>query len=297
MILCDGIPIRFERWAGGELKFALPKKLNSWQDTVAYMRNTDDIILLPLVIDACLRNLGKPPAKIRIPYLPYARQDRPCADGEFDGASVMVRTLKSWPGLNWVVFDVHNPNHFEIAKMIEDGKITNVKALDLIRHSEKMHLYLKVQKPIIVAPDEGAWDRAAEVARQYNLALVRCEKTRDKKTGHPTITADWNLDLQSAHFLIVDDICDGGRTFLETARVLRTKYPLMNVVVNLYITHGIMSNPELLNGEIYRRKEIGQDCVLNHIWHTNSLGQDVTKDPTHMFMMSRNNQGRYEYVY
>jgi ribose-phosphate pyrophosphokinase len=39
-------------------------------------------------------------------------------------------------------------------------------------------------------------------------------------------------------FLIVDDICDGGRTFIELAKVLR---PLTSGQVKLYVTHGIFS--------------------------------------------------------
>jgi ribose-phosphate pyrophosphokinase len=44
--------------------------------------------------------------------------------------------------------------------------------------------------------------------------------------------------VRDHNFLIVDDICDGGRTFIELAKVLR---PLTNGSIFLYVTHGIFS--------------------------------------------------------
>ena len=41
-------------------------------------------------------------------------------------------------------------------------------------------------------------------------------------------------------FLIVDDICDGGRTFVEIAKSIREKFP--EAEVYLIVTHGIFSS-------------------------------------------------------
>jgi ribose-phosphate pyrophosphokinase len=46
-------------------------------------------------------------------------------------------------------------------------------------------------------------------------------------------------ELAKKDFLIVDDICDGGRTFIELAKVLR---PWTTGKIYLYVTHGIFSN-------------------------------------------------------
>jgi len=37
----------------------------------------------------------------------------------------------------------------------------------------------------------------------------------------------------------VDDICDGGRTFIESAGLLREAYPEADI--HLYVSHGIFS--------------------------------------------------------
>jgi ribose-phosphate pyrophosphokinase len=39
--------------------------------------------------------------------------------------------------------------------------------------------------------------------------------------------------------VIVDDICDGGRTFTEIAKAIRTQVP--NARIYLVVTHGIFS--------------------------------------------------------
>jgi ribose-phosphate pyrophosphokinase len=44
--------------------------------------------------------------------------------------------------------------------------------------------------------------------------------------------------LKDKHVIIVDDICDGGRTFIELAKVLKSN-KVKNIT--LFVTHGIFS--------------------------------------------------------
>ena len=53
-----------------------------------------------------------------------------------------------------------------------------------------------------------------------------------------TINLAAGLSRKDKKVLIVDDICDGGRTFIELAKVLRAKGA---ETVDLYTTHGIYS--------------------------------------------------------
>jgi ribose-phosphate pyrophosphokinase len=61
-------------------------------------------------------------------------------------------------------------------------------------------------------------------------------------TGNITATkVDSNTSTfvgSNKRFLIVDDICDGGRTFTELAKVLKK---WTDMPVDLYVTHGIFS--------------------------------------------------------
>ena len=87
----------------------------------------------------------------------------------------------------------------------------------------------------IVAPDKGALTKNPH-------ADVVCHKVRDTTTGRIT-----GMELirsirksESDPLLVIDDICEGGRTFIGVAELLEEKYP--NVERELYITHGVFSN-------------------------------------------------------
>jgi len=73
----------------------------------------------------------------------------------------------------------------------------------------------------------------AELARSLT-------KVRDIKTGKilrteiPTL--DQHADLK---YVIIDDICDGGRTFIELAKAIKGSRP--SAKVYLVVTHGIFS--------------------------------------------------------
>lgn len=98
--------------------------------------------------------------------------------------------------------------------------------------------FIMQTRPVIVAPDAGAAKKAMAVAKQYNLPFIAAEKVRNASTGEITAT---KIDAPQVinNFLICDDICDGGRTFTELAKVLRNGRA--NVHIALYVTHGIFS--------------------------------------------------------
>lgn len=97
---------------------------------------------------------------------------------------------------------------------------------------------------VIVAPDNGARLKAAEIARRQDRPLALAEKVRDPVTNQITGTKIVEGDVKGKRVVIVDDICDGGRTFKELAKVLKAEGATH---VSLYVTHGLFSryNQEL----------------------------------------------------
>ena len=65
----------------------------------------------------------------------------------------------------------------------------------------------------------------------------------------------WYKDVK---FVIVDDICDGGRTFTEIAKAIRDQLP--NAKIYLIVTHGIFSAGEEPLKEYFE-----------HVYTTNSV--------------------------
>ena len=93
---------------------------------------------------------------------------------------------------------------------------------------------------LIKKPCDGA---RLKKGQEYRLA----SKIRDTKTGYITETK-LQGEVRGRDVLIFDDICDGGRTFIELAKSLKAKGAKK---ISLYITHGIFSK--------------GKDVLYNHI--------------------------------
>lgn len=100
---------------------------------------------------------------------------------------------------------------------------------------------------VLIAPDAGAAQRVDYIARKLDRSVAHCTKKRDSSTGKLSsfkLAEDHGL-MDGADCLIVDDICDGGRTFTGIAEVLRSHGAAS---VALYVSHGVFSKGFDLEG-------------------------------------------------
>lgn len=98
----------------------------------------------------------------------------------------------------------------------------------------------------LVSPDAGALKKIYDVATAVDCSdIIVANKLRDLKTGKIIRTDVPNLDHEpgSKTFVIVDDICDGGRTFVEIAKAIRDvrAKEIYNDKIYLVVTHGIFT--------------------------------------------------------
>lgn len=227
------IPHELIRFAGGELqvRLALPLLVNCHVLVLrARLTSADAILELMLLTDALRRELGWATClKLECPYLPYARQDRVCAPGEALSLRVMCDLIN---GLNFDEVEVWDP-HSDVAMAL----LERAKAVPQDAFVSRLSLDSSWR---LVAPDAGAAKKVSAVAMATGLPVIQAMKVRDPMTGAITgTTVDWDeADGSAANLLIVDDICDGGRTFIELAKVLR---PRTTGQILLYVTHGIFS--------------------------------------------------------
>ncbi len=168
---------------------------------------------LLLLTDAVRRHYADPAIDLVCPYLPYARQDRVAFPGEALSAAVACRLLNAQGYRSVEVWDAHSD--------------VSLALLDRVRHRPASDFAgpIVTARDVIVAPDLGAVKRAAGCARLAGAPLVQAEKTRSTDTGAITGTVVHSEPIGERDFLIVDDICDGGRTFIELAKVLRPLTP------------------------------------------------------------------------
>ena len=179
------------------------------------------------------------------PYLPYGRQDK----------------------------DVHNERSFALTtfkEVLYNAGITRIEAFD--PHSKTDMVYAsplatpsqfhrsvisKGEHDFICFPDKGAAERYAKhIGHQFFYA----EKVRDQLTGEILGTKLLTLGQQIAgkKVLIVDDICDGGMTFIKVAELLKGQGVTQ---IDLAVSHGLFS----------KGKEVLHKAGIKEIYTTNSL--------------------------
>lgn len=204
------------------------------------------------------------------PYLPGARADR--------GQPFGARTYAQFLGEMWIdqyiAYDPHSPVIIDELKLWvkDDAVVTVIKPEDILNTRNSKIVMPNIYDGII-APDKGALDRAQGVADQFMLPIYTAEKSRDFETGKLT---GFKIDLpETGKFLIVDDICDGGGTFLGLADASgKSKQDL-----HLYVSHGVFSKQALPN----LAEKFGQICTTNSYspWRPLVLGNPGHFDDNH----------------
>lgn len=98
----------------------------------------------------------------------------------------------------------------------------------------------------VIAPDAGATKRAVLAAAELGTpAFVQATKVRDPHTGALSLTSC--PDLLPGRWLVVDDICDGGGTFVRLADAIKQKQAAEQrpeaerSTLDLFVSHGIFS--------------------------------------------------------
>lgn len=198
--------------------------------TITHRLNSfNDLGLLCVAVDA-LRRMDVKIINLFIPYFPAARQDRVMIPGEPLSVKVYADILNAMQLNKVTVFDAHSevtsalvnncvviPNHQFIAAVLKTIG-NNVK---------------------LISPDGGALKKIYKVSEFLGgVDVVECSKSRDVKTGKLSGFKVYSDDLQGADCLIVDDICDGGGTFIGLAEALKNKNAGK---LFLAVSHGIFN--------------------------------------------------------
>lgn len=177
---------------------------------------------------------GKLPIELILPYLPYARQDRVCVKGEAFSLKVLGNFINSLNFDKVVILDPHSP--------VAEAVIDNVKVvtqLDIIFAFKPFRERVFNNECVFVSPDAGSNKKVSVLAQCFgHREFIRADKLRDLETGKIKETIVYADDLNGCDVVIADDICDGGRTFIELAKVLKNKNAGKII---LYVTHGIFS--------------------------------------------------------
>lgn len=199
----------------------------------AHLPDAQEVMALLMLTDALRRAYPNAPIALRLPYVPYARQDRVCNPGEALGIRVFCDLVNAQNYCQVTIMDPHSDVTPALLNRVTIEDVTPLIARAVQTLGEVA----------LVAPDAGAVKRVSSLAKRLGgLPVVFAEKIRDTQTGNIT-GVRVSGELPACGLLLVDDICDGGRTFIELAGALRAKQEAQGIdaPLYLYVSHGIFS--------------------------------------------------------
>ncbi len=263
-IVKNGLTLDFKNFIfpGGEVGLKLKAtdyrylyEKAEYQTIIARIQNSNDLIELAMAKDA-LKRIDKTPINLFMPFCPYGQQDRVCDRGESFSVNVMAKFIKN---LNFNQVTICDP-HSDVMEAVFDVLDIPVKVLsqfDLI--NKNLEFTNRAKNCVLVSPDAGGNKKTAKIASYFeHKSFVRADKLRDLSNGNILETIVYTDSFNGNDVVVLDDICVGGRTFTELAKVCKAKNCGKFI---LYVTHGIFSN--------------GIDSLfsngIDEIWTTNSL--------------------------
>lgn len=218
-------------FAGGEPHIKIGGGFNTAEPVSITQRinSFNDLGLICITVDA-LKRMGVKEINLFIPYFPAARQDRVMIPGEPLSVKVYADIINAMALASVTVFDPHS----EVTPALLNNCIT------VSNHEFIKQVIAKMEADVkLISPDGGALKKIYKVSEFLGGAeVVECSKSRDVKTGKLSGFKVYADDLAGADCLIVDDICDGGGTFIGLAEALKAKNAGK---LYLAISHGIFS--------------------------------------------------------
>jgi ribose-phosphate pyrophosphokinase len=200
------------------------------------------------------RENGAQETTLIVPYLGYARQDRPSRPGEGSIGIMVVELLQKMEPSHLILIDVHSDSLRNVFKPLT----RELSALPLFART------LSKRPPdVIVSPDGGYHSKAKQLAGLFDprpdIAMI------DKVRPRPNVAVARELhgDVRGKRVVLLDDIIDTGQTLVEAVKLVLREGARS---VRLAATHGIFS------GDARRRLS---RLPVDEILITNTLPQPL----------------------
>lgn len=237
MIKLNGNKVHGIKYPAGESRITIPieatypeTKFGGVEIDFRFESN-DDLIEL-MLCKSQLDHLGIP-ARLNILYFPYAREDK-FSENKIHPCS-LIPVTQFINNLNFTQVWILDPHSVALPCLLDR---VNILQPHRFLHNSLLGFN---EYECVIAPDAGAQHRAEKVADKLNKPCYTASKVRDPLTG--TLTS-YEIDLREklqdgSKVLVVDDICDGGFTFLRLADTIKAQG--VKVELDLYVSHGIFS--------------------------------------------------------
>lgn len=244
--LSDNSEYKAFKFPGGEVHFKLkhPANILISQNIriIARVNNSDELVLLLLVIDTIKKDKDDANIEVLFPYMPFQQADMDFSMGESFSLKTITKLLNSLGVNKFIVFDPHSS--------VTPALLSNCSIIDnseFVKSAIWEILFRKGINPkdssslVMLSPDAGAYKKIGKLATKIGFQgeVVSANKSRNISTGNIESLELSKQDFEGKDVMIVDDICVGGRTFVELAKKLKER----NIgKLYLIVSHGIFSN-------------------------------------------------------
>lgn len=199
-------------------------ELNPKEDVeiICRITNSDDLFLLMQLSDIIQRQ-ELVVRELYITYLMGMRCDRLFSINEAFTLKIITNVINSF---NACLVRIVEPHSIRSERMTTG--YADCIAYNFVR--EKFSTYT------VCLPDKGAYERYGRCGAD---SYVLCEKKRDVETGKLSGFAICDTYKYSNHneIVVIDDLCDGGGTFVGIAELLRKELAPKELV--LVVTHAV----------------------------------------------------------
>ena len=203
------------------------------EDEVTVIQSTgypqDENLMELLFTISTLKDMGAKKVRVVVPYMGYARQEKRFNPGESISAKIICGLIESAGADEFITFNIHEEcvlNFFNI-------EARNISAMPALAEYLNKKLFKKSdEKPLIVAPDKGAYGFAQEISEIIGCDCTYLTKVRLGPDKVETRIVDVRCDSESEntvnidsvkgmHAVIVDDIIATGGTIVNAINIFK----------------------------------------------------------------------------
>jgi len=214
--------------------FIIQERINSYED----------LFFIKSIVEA-LNNAWIEDIHLVIPCLFGQRSDRRFSSTSSFDLKIIAEFINSCHFTSVNIFDPHSD--VALALINNSYKRSSLEFVSRVISEVE-------QNVVLISPDAGAYKKVFEYGKDLGLEVVAGVK-------HRSLNGEVDLkfigDVNKKNCLIVDDLCDGGYTFIQLSRALRAQGADK---VYLYVSHAYFS----------KGVEVMLDHI-NHIFCTNSV--------------------------
>lgn len=203
---CGIAEVKYATFPDGE-QYVRVMDLDEDMVVVASTVDARSVLQAALMLDACEGTT----TTLVLPYMGYARQDKKFNEGEPISARALARVLSEGTDRIFTV-NIHDPSvllHFKCP----------AENLTIAPKIGEYVAAMNLADPLVLAPDDGAWEFAKGVAAVGGWDCDHFDKTR--LSGSEVTMAPKHLDAGGRDCIIVDDIIATGGSMATAAGMLK----------------------------------------------------------------------------